>query len=234
MQWWEYVLQADRERDLTDPAAAAEWFTPVPRRLRLFVRLKWEDDPKPFEGAVSEKWQEGLRALRSLAGRLKGVQTRKPGVHPSDADWVFRGYVGRVRIEIEDDQDEKEMEEHLLKHDKLPPLTAATFRGVSIGWGTYLPLKREKELGKYWSQVAEAVDCFWRIVFGSLATDQLPPICADCGVPLCGPRGRKSRAERCKRCTFKAWYARQPKNELRKRWRGDKAEQRTKNRRAGQ
>jgi hypothetical protein len=86
-----------------------------------------------------------------------------------------------------------------------------------------------------WGQVAMVMDGFWRQVFASLATDQIPPVCAGCGQPLAKtPGGRTPRADRCKRCRFKAWYTKQPKTQLRKRWRANKAAERARGNHKGE
>lgn len=210
MQLWEFVLAADRKLDLADPAAATAWFSAVPNR-QIGIRIRWDSDTSQLEGPILEKWRKAVHTLRSLAGRLKGRKTREPGLEPLTADHVFGWYVGQVRLRIaraDDDMPSK-------------PLTARSFLGVRLGFEVIY--WRESDYPTipdlYWRQVAGLMDAFWRQVFGSLATDELKPVCDTCGAELGGPSGRKPRTGRCKKCVFKAWYKKQPRAKLRERWR---------------
>jgi len=106
------------------------------------------------------------------------------------------------------------------------PLTASTFRGPSISCGL-ISVRDHPNLDFYWAQLAAVQDGFWRLVFASLATDELPPLCRGCGKQLGKtPGGRWPRADVCKKCRFREWYDKQPEEKHRARWRRNKAAER--------
>ena len=63
--------------------------------------------------------------------------------------------------------------------------------------------------------VPESVTCFsdgaavfWQMVFGSMLPGFGVPVCCDCGSVLADSKqGKRSKAERCKRCRYKKWLA---------------------------
>jgi hypothetical protein len=225
MQLWEWVLCADREHDLADPTAAAAWFAEF-RMQQIPLGIRWDKDRQPWSRPVAKQWREAVYSLRSLANRLRNRKTRPTPIGPCEADRVFERYVRGLTLVIRRSDDEYRRGRQGEPEFVRVPLRASTFRGVSINPGI-MSAHDHPDLDRYWAGVAMVMDGYWRLTFGSLAVDQIPPVCTGCGQPLAKtPGGRTPRANRCKKCRFKEWYARQPKTKLRKRWRDNKAAER--------
>jgi hypothetical protein len=69
---------------------------------------------------------------------------------------------------------------------------------------------------------------FWQIVFGTMLLPGFDdPVCLDCGKPLTeSASGRRSKAERCRRCRYAKWWAGVPIEVRRQRERDKKRAQR--------
>jgi hypothetical protein len=222
MQLWEWVLTEDRRQDLAEPAAAVEWFAAHRARYVPFV-LKWDKaGHPPWPKAVLSRWQANVNALRSLAARLHGRKVREADIDPIEADRLFFGHISGLRLRV-DAEDKAKV--------GLEPLKASTFRGVTLSWDR-VSVNDHPKLEPMWAMLASVQDAFWRVVFGSLATDEVPPVCSasGCGKPLDKtPGGRTPRAPMCKSCRYKAWYTAQPITKLRKRWAKNKRIERQRN-----
>lgn len=221
MQLWEWVLREDRRLDLTDPAAALEWFA---KHRTYFVPfpVKWDKERPPWPKEVLARWQANVNALRSLAQRLRGRKGRTADIEAFDADDMFARHIYGLRLLLDAD--------HLADGQRVP-LTASRFTGVSLSFGS-VAVSDYPKLDPLWAMLSSVQDAVWRKVFGSLATDQVPPVCSapGCGKPLePTPGGRVARAPMCKACKYKSWYAKQPKTKLRQRWAANKRNERQRN-----
>jgi len=216
---WEWVLQEDAKLDLSDPTTAAGWFADVPNRAVPF-KVKWDKDRKPWSRPIVVKWQEALYSLRSVAKRLQDAKVRPTDIDPIEADRVFERYLSRLMPVI------KRSDGMFRRLVEPAPLRAATFKGIEFNPGV-MTVSDYPKLDKYWAAVAMIMDGTWRKAFGSLATDQIMPVCSGCGKQLELTAGGKiPRADRCKKCRFKEWYTAQPQSKLRNRWRANKAAER--------
>jgi hypothetical protein len=191
MLLWQYVLAADRERDLTDPSAALEFIRGQPAD----PRWAFSSSPQGWDleyDKVAEDWAIGVRALRSLARRLKRVRsTRAPDIDPLAADDVLDKYVGKLRPRVH-------------RHD--PGKGGMTAKGCG---GIRLAPTLTPAIHSGFSNQRQEVDYFLQRVFGSLLVPDIEPVCKGCGadLPPTGS-GRPSRRNTCKRCQWKAWWAR--------------------------
>jgi hypothetical protein len=227
VQLWELLLEADRRLDLADLGQALAWLHKQP----WGVQGEWPEK-------VREHWTRNVLALRSLAVRLKrwrpgrGRLVRKGPENNADADQVAFGYL-RLMTRV------------VLVAPPGGPLTARNFRGVH--YRPTCPLAEgQRPTDATGRPIADRIpveadhladpamtrayfwalsggDVFWQVVFDGLLADSGPAVCRSCGALLgdVTPTGRHKRQQWCRRCLYKKWYAKQPAEKKRARWRVD-------------
>lgn len=161
---------------------------------------QWERSDEWLEPWNTERnatWTQAVHALRSIAPRLKNKRGRPSELAPAEADGVFNDYLGFLRP--------------IVTTSNNKPLRASNYRGLRfVVW-----------------QVEDPVHRLWASVFASMITYDFTRVCEKCGQPMpLTPTGKQPRASKCSKCRFNDWYSRQPKKQLRARWRAAKASQR--------
>lgn len=209
---WEFVLAADAGEDLADPGRGRVWchsgrFWGL-QTLPAHVRERFTGEGAPdWPVSVCRMWEDGVRAFRSVVGRVKVVKTRKPGVTDAAADAVFKGYVGRLIVRV----------------DAFDDPTGALGR-ARIAPGLRLDSRDD------WHQVLELrVSEFFQKLFLSLLTitPTPAPVCGRCGRDL-NPtaKGRPPRAKHCKSCRHYLWNHRRKQADRQAAWRLDQRNKR--------
>jgi hypothetical protein len=223
MMTWEFVLRADDDNDLSDPANGQKWFNAQP----------WMPTPPPpaWGGDQQQQWRRCVLALRSLAKRLKRRQPRHLAAESRsdqlDADVLFRQYLNMLRLRLDVAPRKRKRDESRLNLDAIPALSAAALRGLRVvptvvrGW----PAERmaiPRSAREHWYEP----EVFWQCVFYSLVAGEVEPVCGACGSPLDPtPQGRPPRRKYCKRCQYAEWRRKQSPERMRKKWRQDKRRQ---------
>jgi hypothetical protein len=216
MKLWEHLLTADRKQDLTEPEAARKWLTAQP----------WGTE-KELEGILLP-WPANLRALRSVARRLKGKAAARPnrGDVPTDEEAELKALFFLQRLAPWPDPPEAR-------------LSAKTFRGLRL-FPTYLARDRLDEHSRPVRIVAakELADgfpnsevfwwdggsLFWQLAFLSLFDDTAGiAVCRTCGTVLGDrtPTGRPKRLQQCGNCRWQKHWSKQPKEKKQEKWRTD-------------
>jgi hypothetical protein len=212
MHKWEFFLKADAEFDLSNAERARQWAgahlvnairgageavtVNVPMGFwagRLLIHEPTADDAK--------RWERAVRAIRSLARRLKGAATRAPGITPREADEVMSEYCGALRVNLNAGQ---------------KPMQEATY--------TLRPFVPDLRAG-----FGADATAFLATIFASFL--QPDSVCGSCGAPLppTPKTGRPSRATRCAKCTQRYyWQETMSEEERREFWRKQKKKQRDK------
>lgn len=250
MYVWEYVLQADKDRDLTDLGQVVEWLA----EAKTFSHVGEFDEGaierlgEKWPVALAAMWVKNVNALRSIAARLKNKKARRSTIAALEADEVFHERIRMLRPAIlwnvPDDAIRPAKREDVTPksvadlggtvgrylRDVTIPLDSSNFVGIRLlpdlahSAVTLLP-----QFDIRWAGPAVALDVLWQIVFGSMVDDYFQTVCAKCGVPLgLTPKGRRPRAGLCKSCANKQWLRNQPKEKLRERWKANKAAERAK------
>jgi hypothetical protein len=218
MEFWAYVLGADQREDLASPEAGRAWLT----RQRWYAPTthgEW------WTARAAEGWVGNVHTLRSLAKRLKGRRLRHPSIATDlQADVRLHQAVSLFRVTID------------RQPAGGPTLSRHNYRGLVIGpsVSTGFPADPERSNMGGGGRRAEPQppppqfwldDCelFWQLVFHSLLTEGGPACCEACGEVLgdTTPTGRPLRRRHCARCRNKVWWAKQPQERKRAKWRAD-------------
>jgi hypothetical protein len=221
MRLWEFVIQADDDLDLANPAKGEKWFrasapaTPLGAMPVPDDREQW---PR-WSTQEGREWREAIIALRSIVRRTTTVRPRRPaptGVwQEREADKLWHEYLlelspqivntswkvpGRSRLSLG-----RHVEVHLR-----PTMVAHPVYSLNPGKREYL----SQSFGR------GHVGVFLSIVFGSLVQLTQPPVCKDCGVlfDTVTPRGRLVRRTICRRCTERKRYAKRDRKWLQEKW----------------
>jgi hypothetical protein len=206
---WEYLLTNDEQLDLAKLEQAREWFLASP--WSYDEGLGW------WTPRAQSNWKRNLLALRSLACRLKGRRTARPGrtalADDLRADQVLFEYVRMLRpvptfLETAGTKG--------LSPDRWCGIMHCP--GVRGAGGERLATAEDPAL--YWQ---DDFDFFWQAAFLSFVSDTGPRFCEVCGQSLDAttPKGRPSRRRTCGRCNWRRWWGKQPASSRRKKWRRD-------------
>jgi hypothetical protein len=224
MLLWQYVLAADNQLDLSDPATGDAWLAEQPWGLKAVTaeggRLPFSP---PWDQGQKQEWRACVLALRSVVKRLNGYRVRRPvasGRHEQKrADSLFAHYLGLLKLVPTAAP---------RRRGPRRPLARATFlglRAVPTAERGVQPVRRVTLRNP--TEWLHEPEVFWQCVFYSCVSSSIDPVCETCGKPFGPtPTGRHSRARVCQRCKWNQWKERQPKTELRKRWALDKRKQR--------
>lgn len=205
MYFWEYILNADRDSDLSDPRKGRNWF---------FSQHRFEFWSPPYEGerpvtklwkssVLSKPWTANIRALRYLGASVARFDSRVPAADEETAIDLCQAYIERLVPFVVFDPPDVELELNL--HD----------------------FKDDARMTKGEQSVAYALDVFWQLAFGSLAIPSFPRVCRHCGGELkVTPTGRQPLRDYCSECRHSAWRKEQGEAAMRAKWVAQKRRQR--------
>lgn len=133
--------------------------------------LSWSEVPIP---ADVERWEESVRALRSVSSRVEKFRGRKPGIDPKRADEVMDQYFQYLHpVRLKGNQPARSLQ-------RLRVLPDQPHEHSFLADTTY----------------------FFALLFGSLLRPFADPVCGRCGreLPPSAKHGKISRAAYCARC----------------------------------
>jgi hypothetical protein len=190
VELWRYVLECDRQVDLTKPAGGRDWFRGLPEVVTGLTA------PRAWSRTAGEEWARCIHALRFLTERLNNYQPARPAqIDSLTADGVANRYVKELHVSLYDEAAERR------------ELTASNFVGLRV------------QSPRTPTTPAPEFTAFFQRVFGSLFSPAVEPICGVCAKPLPPTAGgRPSRRETCKACQQAKAWAQKPQNDKRRVW----------------
>jgi hypothetical protein len=220
MQLWQYLLAADKKKDLGDPAAGWAWMGRQPWGI-FAGASRWTDQ-------AQANWRPNLLALRGIARRLARKRPRRQTVEQVEEcgreDRVAYRY---IRL----------MHPCVRFRDGGP---SVLYRDTYLGFRLAPTYAAPPELRHFGDRLSVEVTpggagqefywlddwtVFWEEVFFGLVAEAGPVVCEVCGRDLgvTTATGRPKKQQVCGKCRYRAWYKRQPKTKLRAKWREDYA-----------